>query len=72
MQCLRGSTWNSWLLSALDDVTRNEHSGTSVSEEKGSAGVKDTDPLSGNIDTVLLSPHFNLVDSMVSAGPGCE
>ncbi|KAL1415105.1 hypothetical protein MTO96_006978 [Rhipicephalus appendiculatus] len=56
--------------SGLDDVTLNEHSGAGVSEEEGSAGVKDNDPLSGNIDTVLLSPHFNLVDSMVSAGSG--
>ncbi|EEC19910.1 hypothetical protein IscW_ISCW023204 [Ixodes scapularis] len=54
----------------LMDMLMNE--GDDLSKQgSGSRGVKDNDPLSGNnIDTVLLSPHFNLVDSMVSAGSG--
>lgn len=54
----------------LDDVTMADqgNSAAATGDDESTGGAKD-DPLSGNIDTVLLSPHFNL-DSMVSASSG--
>ncbi|XP_064470937.1 histone-lysine N-methyltransferase 2C-like isoform X3 [Ornithodoros turicata] len=55
--------------SGLDDVNLPEQGDSRATGDDESTGGAKDDPLSGNIDTVLLSPHFNL-DSMVSVSSG--